>query len=306
VLSACHLTYDVVVRALLVTALLTTPIFAQSPSEPLSVTEHARAVQPGELVLLTVKTPKPVESLRVRAFDTNIPPFRVDELTWRVLIGIDLNVKPGVHTVTLHPSGAASATHALVVKPKAFPTRRLTVDDAFVNPPAAVTKRIEAEAQRLSAVWKSSSDERLWNGAFTRPVPQPANSRFGSRSILNGQAMSPHGGADFASPAGTPIKAPNGGKVVLADDLYYTGGTVVIDHGLGLVSLFAHLSRVDVREGQPVEAGTTVGLVGATGRVTGPHLHWTLRANGARVDPLSLLALLGSSAGRQSAPRSEP
>ena len=151
-----------------------------------------------------------------------------------------------------------AVTHNLVVKPKSFPTRRLTVDDAFVNPPPAVTKRIEDEAARLSG---HLGRRRRRNGcgtdSFVRPVPQEANSRFGSRSILNGQAMSPHGGADFASPEGTPIKAPNAGRVVLADDLYYTGGTVVIDHGLGLVSLFAHLSRVDVREGQMVERGAS-------------------------------------------------
>ena len=179
------------------------------------------------------------------------------------------------------------------MKPKSFPTRRLTVDEAFVNPPPAVTKRIDDEAARLNAIWDASAPERLWTDSFVRPVPHEANSRFGSRSVLNGQARSPHGGADFASPTGTPIKAPNAGKVVLAEDLYYTGGTVVIDHGLGLLSLFAHMSRIDVREGQTVDRGAVVGLVGATGRVTGAHLHWTLRANGARVDPLSLLAILG-------------
>ena len=247
--------------------------------------------------MLTIVTAKPAESVRARAFGQDLLPFRVDERTWRVLVGIDLNVKPGAHAVAIVPdtSTGAAVTHNLVVKPKAFPTRRLTVDDAFVNPPPAVTKRIDDEAARLAAIWNASAPERLWTDAFVRPVPQEANSRFGSRSILNGQARSPHGGADFASPTGTPIKAPNAGKIVLAEDLYYTGGTVVIDHGLGLASLFAHMSRVDVREGQTVARGAVVGLVGATGRVTGPHLHWTLRANGARVDPLSLLAVLGSS-----------
>ena len=125
-------------------------------------------------------------------------------------------------------------------------------------------------------------------------MPQEANSAFGTRSIFNGQARSPHGGADFPSPAKTPVHSPNRGRVVLAKDLYYTGGTVVVDHGLGLVSLFAHLSRIDVSEGDLVAHGQVVGLVGATGRVTGAHLHWTLRLGGARVDPLSLLAVLGN------------
>jgi murein DD-endopeptidase MepM/ murein hydrolase activator NlpD len=136
---------------------------------------------------------------------------------------------------------------------------------------------------------------KLWTGAFVRPVEAPANSAFGTRSILNGQPRSAHGGADFSSPAGTPVRAANAGRVMLAGDLYYTGGTVVIDHGLGVVSLFAHLSAIDAREGATVAAGEVVGRVGATGRVTGAHLHWTVRVGGARVDPLSLLAMLGGS-----------
>ena len=110
--------------------------------------------------------------------------------------------------------------------------------------------------------------------------------------MFNGEPRQPHGGADFPSPTGTPIAAPGGGRVVLVRDLYFTGQTVVLDHGLGLYSLFAHLSAVDVHVGDVVEAGARIGLVGATGRVTGPHLHWAIRLNGARVDPLSLLDAL--------------
>jgi murein DD-endopeptidase MepM/ murein hydrolase activator NlpD len=120
-------------------------------------------------------------------------------------------------------------------------------------------------------------------------------SGFGVRSIYNGEPRAPHNGADFASPLGTPVSAPGGGRVVLAESLYFTGRTVVIDHGLGLVSLLAHLSRIDVREGTDVVTGAQIGLVGATGRVTGPHLHWTVRLQGARVDPLSLIAVLEGS-----------
>ena len=125
-------------------------------------------------------------------------------------------------------------------------------------------------------------------------MPQAANSRFGTRSIYNGSARSAHGGADFLSPSGTPVQAPNAGRVAIARDLYFTGNTVVIDHGLGLFSMLAHLSAIDAREGDSVSAGQVVGRVGATGRVTGPHLHWAVRAAGARVDPLAVLALLGS------------
>src|SRR6185436_17797375 len=162
------------------------------------------------------------------------------------------------------------------------------------NPPPEAVARIQQEAQELEQLWRSSASSRLWDGAFVRPVPDPANSAFGARSVFNGQPRSPHGGADFLSPAGTPVKAPNAGRVALARDLYFTGNTVVIDHGLGLFSLFAHLSEVDVEAGAAVATGDVVGRVGATGRVSGPHLHWTVRAGGARVDPLSLLAVLGT------------
>jgi murein DD-endopeptidase MepM/ murein hydrolase activator NlpD len=152
--------------------------------------------------------------------------------------------------------------------------------------------RIELEAAELTELWKGLGGPDLTSElAFLAPVPHRANSAFGTRSVYNGQPRSPHGGADFLSPAGTPIVSPAAGKVVLAKDLYYTGGTVVVDHGLGIVSLFAHLSKISTAVGDVVARGDTVGLVGATGRVTGAHLHWTLRINGARVDPLSILAV---------------
>jgi murein DD-endopeptidase MepM/ murein hydrolase activator NlpD len=211
-----------------------------------------------------------------------------------VLIGVDLDVAPGVHAVSV-AAGGLRAAHDLTVAPHRFPTRKLTVDPAFVTPPPEALPRIEREAREIAAIWENSSRAKLWDGAFLPPVPDPANSAFGTRSVFNGQPRSPHGGADFLSPAGRVVVAPNAGRVALAGDLYYTGGTVVIDHGLGLLSLFAHLSAVDVHEGDMVDAGGRVGLVGATGRVTGPHLHWAVRAGGARVDPLALLSVLGAS-----------
>jgi murein DD-endopeptidase MepM/ murein hydrolase activator NlpD len=279
------------------TAMVASVLVATQAPSAIQITSRARAVQPGELVLLTIEGPTPLQIARVRAFSRELRPYTVDDTRWQVLVGIDLDVRPGIHAVSIEPgppNEGSVITHNLVVRGKAFPTRRLTVDEAFVNPPATVTRRIEEEAEALNRLWASSAATRAWSGPFVRPVPGPANSRFGSRSILNGQARSPHGGADFASPSGTPLRAPNAGRVMLAAHLYYTGGTIVVDHGLGLVSLFAHLSRLDVAEGQSVQRGAIIGAVGATGRVTGAHLHWTVRANGARVDPLSLLEVLGS------------
>lgn len=284
-------------RAFLVVA-ATVSLGAQAASSTIAI--DARALQPGELVVLTVTTSGEAGAVHVRAFDKDWPAFAVDERTWRTFVGIDLDTEPGDYSASVRIDSAAGAerlSKTLSVMSKTFRTRNLTVDNAFVNPPASVQARIEREAAQLNRIYASGSPTPLWTGPFLRPVPHQANSAFGARSVFNGERRSPHGGADFLSPAGTPIKAPSAGVVLLAGDLYYTGGTVVLDHGAGLISVFAHMSAVDARTGDHVEPGTVLGKVGATGRVTGAHLHWTLRANGVRVDPLSLLALMGSGAG---------
>jgi murein DD-endopeptidase MepM/ murein hydrolase activator NlpD len=264
--------------------------------DAIEITARSRAMQPGELVVLTIALPQhaaPVKMVNVRAFDRDASAFADGDRQWRALVGIDLGVKPGTYPVTVG-AGGLTAQYDLVVAPHRFPTRRLTVDEAFVTPPPSEEERIARDAQLLADTWKHPAAERFWGDHFARPVPGVANSAFGSRSIFNGKARTPHGGADFMSPTGTPIHAPNAGRIVVARNLYYSGNTVVIDHGLGLFSMLAHMSAVDVREGDSVTADQIVGKVGATGRVTGAHLHWAVRAAGARIDPLAVLALLGS------------
>ena len=262
----------------------------------LTITPASRAMQPGELVVVTVTSTTPLTAVHARAFDTDITGFADDSMHWRVLIGIDLDAKLGKHPVVVTATsadGALTATYPLAVVAKKFPTRRLTVDPNFVNPPASAMAKIAEDTKEQQAVWTSPAASRLWTTPFVRPVPQAANSAFGTRSIFNGESRGAHSGADFLSPAGQPIKAPNAGRIVLAKNLYFSGNSVIIDHGLGVFSFLAHMSRIDVKVGDEVKAGDVVGLVGATGRVTGAHLHWTLRVSGARVDPLALLALLG-------------
>ena len=260
----------------------------------IEISLQSRSVRPGELVVLTMTLPADDEHVHVRAFDRDVQAFRVGDRTWRALVGIDLDVTAGAYTVEV-TAGGAHATRPLVVARRVFPTRHLSVDEAFVTPPASVQARIDREAQLLATTWEASASERLWHDPFVRPVTAPANSAFGTRSVFNGKARNPHGGADFLSPAGTPVHAPNAGRIVVARLLYFSGNTVIVDHGLGLFSMLAHLSSIDVHEGDVVSDGQVVGKVGATGRVTGPHLHWAVRAGGARVDPLALLALLGAS-----------
>ena len=247
------------------------------------------AARPGDVLLLTVGATSS-EAPAVHAFDRAWPVFS-EGTRWQVLVGVAIGTKTGRHEIVVTGAGER-VVHPVTVRPRAFATRRLTVDPALLNPPPEAMERIARETRELAAVWQSSSPQRLWSGAFVRPVPDEANSAFGTRSIYNGEPRSQHTGADFLSPSGRPIKAPNAGRVVLAGARYFTGNTVVIDHGLGLFSLFAHLSEIDVAVDDEVTAGQVVGKVGATGRVTGAHLHWTVRLNDTPVDPVSLLRTL--------------
>jgi murein DD-endopeptidase MepM/ murein hydrolase activator NlpD len=266
---------------------------------PLHVAAPAGILQPGSVTLLTITGDAPLPSVRARAMGRELSPFRIDGRTWQVLVGIDLEVRPGSYPVEIDGADPGSrATYLLAVKSRRFPTRTLTVDPDLVTPPPQEMARIAREAERLRRLWDAPAGPRIWEGPFIRPVPDPANSSFGTRSVYNGQPRSPHGGTDFLSGTGRAIKAPNAGRVVLAEPLYFTGGTVVIDHGLGVLSLFAHLSSIGVREGDLVKTGDVIGEVGATGRVTGPHLHWAVRVSGARVDPLLFLAALDGQTAR--------
>jgi len=278
----------------LVAAASTVPQPASTPSLDVRIT--ARGIEPGEVVRLDVAAPQPITALTIRAFDKDIATYRLPEGGWQALVGIDLDIPPSEVPVeiraTLASGGVATKTETLTVDAKEFPTRQLRVAPKFVNPPASAQKRIERERRQLGVLFRSVTPEPLWRTPFARPIEVSPVSGFGVRSVYNGEPRAPHGGADFASPTGTPILAPGGGIVVLAAPLYFTGETVVVDHGVGLVSLFAHLSRIDVKVGERVQPGAPVGLVGATGRVTGPHLHWTVRLQGARVDPLSVISAL--------------
>ena len=271
----------------------------QTGSE-LTVSVHARAIQPGAVVRLDVSCTCKASGrpAAARVFDREIPlvPMR-DGAAWSGLIGVDLDTAPGTYPVQITAESADArplpATHLLAVSARRFPTRRLRVAPVYVEPPAAEVERIAADAARLDALFKTTTGQSF-PGRFEAPVAAVPQDTFGARSIYNGQSRSPHAGVDFRAPSGTPIASPGAAVVVLADDLFFTGRTVALDHGLGLISVLAHLSKVAVRVGDAVKPGDVVGEVGATGRVTGPHLHWSVRLNGARVDPMSLMTVLGA------------
>jgi murein DD-endopeptidase MepM/ murein hydrolase activator NlpD len=205
------------------------------------------------------------------------------------LVGVDLDQKPGRYPLRLSGRDGSVFSKDLRVVAKRFPVERLTVPKTYTELDPKTLKRVEQEKRRLDALWTRVRPERYWAGPFVMPASGPAGSPFGLRRFFNGEPRSPHAGIDIKAPAGAPVRASNRGRVTLADDLFFTGKTVVLDHGLGVFTLYVHLSQMRVKAEDVVEKGTEIGRVGATGRATGPHLHFGARIGEARIDPKALL-----------------
>ena len=224
--------------------------------------------------------------------------FFSDHGVWVALAGVDVEAQPGTSDlhITAHTDNKdLDLSRKIEIHPAHYRTGALTVSPKFVQPPPEALKEIEEEGQLKAKVYAASAPEPLWRGSFHAPVASVPTDSFGTRRMFNGKLASIHKGADFRAAMGTPVHASNSGIVVLARPLYYEGNCVIIDHGMGLFTLSMHFSRIDVHEGQHVKAGDRLGLSGATGRVTGPHLHWAVRWQGAMLDPVKLLRLnLGS------------
>ena len=212
------------------------------------------------------------------------------------LLGVDIDTKPGGKAwrlAILEPGlDPQRLSGKLNVSGRKFSVQRLTVPPGMADPDPETERRAEAEGRQLQMLYRTISPERLWRGAFVRPVGgTEAPSGFGARRIINGKARAPHGGADYSVARGTPVVAANAGRVALVAEYFFPGRLVAVDHGLGLHTLYFHLDTVAVAEGDRVDRGQTLGTVGATGRATGPHLHFGAQLGGARIDPAALLAL---------------
>jgi murein DD-endopeptidase MepM/ murein hydrolase activator NlpD len=218
-----------------------------------------------------------------------------DGQAWYALAGVDVEAATGPSTLRISAHTAANApldlSLTVEIHPAHYRTTALTVAPKFVKPGPDELKRIKAEQDLKERVFAASAAEPLWSGDFSAPVVAAPTDSFGTRRTFNGEVNSIHKGMDFRAATGTVVRAGNSGVVVLARPLYYEGNCVVIDHGLGLFTISMHLSRIDVRAGQHVRLGQRIGLSGATGRVTGPHLHWTVRWEGAYLDPAKLLRM---------------
>jgi len=253
----------------------------------------------GSLLLVEVKSEKQLTEVQGDWDGRSVPFWREAgrEVVQKSLVGVDLEKAPGEYQLKVTGLTAGgekvSCSTKLEVKEGKFATEKLTVGKQFVEPSPEQVKRANEERQKLRDIFDRVTPERLWDGKFRIPLDGvTTGSNFGKRRILNGNPGSPHGGADFPAPTGTPVHAAQRGRVVLAEELFFSGNTVVVDHGLGIYTFYGHLSEIGVKVGDALEAGAVLGKVGATGRVTGPHLHWGLTVEKARVNPLLIVKLL--------------
>ena len=207
-----------------------------------------------------------------------------------VVFGIGRDESGPVRVDVQRPDGLSESA-SITVTPRDWPIERIDgVPPATVNPPPAIAERIEREQAMVVAARERDDDRADFVQSFVWPVQGRISGRFGNQRVYNGSPKSPHSGMDIAVPQGTPVLAPAAGIVTFANaDLYLTGGTVLLDHGHGVSSNFLHLSRIDVKVGDRVEQGQVIGAVGATGRATGPHLHWGMNWFDVRIDPLLVL-----------------
>jgi murein DD-endopeptidase MepM/ murein hydrolase activator NlpD len=201
---------------------------------------------------------------------------------WLAIVGIPLTIKPG----TSQQVNSGGRNLPFSVGSKKYPEQHITLkNQRQVNPNPDDLKRIEQELEVQVRAYRSFTPGTPSNLLLDKPVDGPLSSKFGVRRFFNGEERNPHAGLDFAVPAGTPIKSPAAGKVILIGNYFFNGNTVFVDHGQGFISMFCHMSKIDVKVGDTVPRGGVVGRVGSTGRATGPHMHWNVSLNDARVDP---------------------
>ena len=255
-----------------------------------------RSLKPGEAIVATLENGKGVRravfSFRGRDYEL-VNSAGADEAL--VFIGLDLGTPAGTYplSVAVERSGGAREIlrRDIVVEAKEFPSKKLWVKESFAVPPKSVEERIAREGELVAAVYARVTPRWLGRGDFVLPHEGKAFPNFGQRRIYNDKPRSTHAGVDIAAPMGSPIRAANAGTVVLASDLYLSGRTVIIEHGLGVFSSYGHMSKILVKRGASVGKGDILGKAGSTGRSTGPHLHWAVRIYAARIDPFSLLGL---------------
>jgi hypothetical protein len=272
------------------------PLLIAPVLHPALVTSDPSSLVNGAPCLFRVKPSVPVKSL-TGLWLTRLVPFELDPAdgSWFAFAGVGLNVSEGEYPLDLEGIGddglKVSFRANVSVGRGTYRTVDLRVADRFTAPSAATRARIEREQKLKADVFSQSTAQRLWAGRFAPPLDSSATDSFGVRRTFNGVQQSIHQGSDYRAKVGTPIDAMGAGRVLLARTLFFEGGCVVLDHGQGLLTIYMHLSKFTVKEGDHIERGQPIGLSGATGRVTGPHLHVSVRWQGIYLDPLALVSL---------------
>ena len=250
----------------------------------------------GAPVFLEVTPPTRLQSLTATWLGHNVTFSQSTGRAWFALAGASLETRPGSYPLALDAT-TASGSHIhflrnLTIARAKYPVIRLTVSKEFTKPNPEQQQKIAADQEvKHETFAKPSAPDREWSGSFEAPVKAPVSDVFGIRRVFNGATKSVHQGLDYRVPPGTPVAAVNSGTVLLARPLYFEGNCVMLDHGQGLITLYLHLSEIDVKEGDHIERGQFLGRSGATGRATGPHLHLAVRWQGVYLNPAGLLAL---------------
>jgi murein DD-endopeptidase MepM/ murein hydrolase activator NlpD len=266
--------------------------------------------RPGDAVLVRVPLAPGAEAPSGALAGRPLSFWRVGDEAW-ALAALPLETPPGQVPLELGAPAAPAAAPAAaldVVEP-GFPSRTLSVAPRFVEPPRSVRKRIEADRRAFAAAWARPFSPPLFAAPFAWPRPEPVNGRFGDQRVFNGKKESVHYGVDVSAPRGAPVRAANDGVVVLARNAYLSGKSVVLWHGADVFTVYFHMDRIAVRSGAKVRRGDTIGIVGSTGRSTGPHLHWSAKVAGLYVDPESLVGIdfgAGSAPPRRAGPPAPP
>ncbi len=261
-------------------------------SQPVSASPNALQGKQGEVLLVKIPVVSQPKQVRGKFLKKPVLFYPVSGDAYEGLLGVDLQAKPGLHDLTVdltYPDKTRRQVIKIQVMKEKYPVQRLTLPDKMVDLDKETLARVRKESKQMHKAFASLDPRRLWRGTFLEPVHGRVSGRFGSRRVINGQPKRPHSGEDIAAPEGTPVLAMNEGVVRLTMDHFFTGKGVILDHGLGLFSMYFHLSAIDVENGQVVKIAQHIGKVGSSGRATGPHLHWGVRLNGSRVNPYSLI-----------------
>jgi len=260
----------------------TMPAQAAPPVAAPALWPQASAV-PGGVVRLSLG---PAATRPTAHTDGDVPLLVIgDPIEWTALVGIPLAAPVGGARIVVRTEGGGERSIAYAVAPKRYSEQRLKVAPGTVDLSAADQARYERERDHQARVMATFSEALLADLKMTVPVPGRRSSSFGLRRVFNGQSRNPHSGMDIAAGTGTPVRAPLPGRVIDTGDYFFNGGTVWLDHGRGLLSMYCHLSAIDVKVGDALQTGDRFCAVGATGRVTGPHLHWGVMLNRTMVDP---------------------